>query len=213
MQVRRGCLVRAVPNSALRRRSVCCFSCAPSRCCACVCTAERFVEAKRHLLFRRRRLGKVTGAGFLMLQISGVGRQSSRIGNVTPLVARMVQIEWEGQFQSQVDLMPILANHRSYAALRHDDELFMSIRVSSDLLGIEWRDGSRVSAATILKLPTTTMTASEFRAIMDELRFSVEGLSALLGLSKRAIADYRSGQIIPKPLALAMRYLQERGSI
>ncbi|MBJ3784321.1 DUF2442 domain-containing protein [Devosia sp. MSA67] len=124
-----------------------------------------------------------------------------------------MRLTWMDGVMAEVDLAPLLANHRSYVSLRKDDALFQSARVASDGAAIEWSDGSRVSASAMMKLPQTYMDATELRAIMDELRISVEGLSALLGLSRRVISDYRSGIPIPKPLALAMRYLQDRGSI
>ncbi|KKB78081.1 hypothetical protein VW35_13325 [Devosia soli] len=148
-----------------------------------------------------------------MLHVAGLVRPAHRLSSVVPLAGRVVKIVWSDGRESQADLMPLLANHRSYVSLRKDDRLFRSARVSADGGALEWSDGSRVAVSAMLKLPQTYMDAIELRAIMDELRLSVEGLSALLGLSKRVIADYRSGVPIPKPLALAMRYLQERGSI
>lgn len=144
---------------------------------------------------------------------NGIVKNRSKIDNVGVVADRTVRVEWADGRTELLDLRPLLANNRSFVALRTDDQLFATVSVSSEKTGIEWSDASRVSSSALQRLPRTQMDAHEFRAIMDDLRLSVEGLSALLGLSKRVIADYRAGAPIPKPLALAMRYLEERGTI
>lgn len=214
----RRCLDRCVstkPNSAAHRARLCCAVrlCSKPRLIVCIAKIGRRAVP----VLRRKWSGicrvVLAGAIALMLHVAGIGRPAQKLSGVMPLAGRVVKIVWADGSALEVDLAPLLANHRSYVSLRKDDRLFLSARVSSDGGALEWNDGCRVAASAILKLPQTQMDATELRAIMDELRLSVEGLSALLGLSRRVIADYRSGMPIPKSLALAMRYLQERGSI
>lgn len=137
----------------------------------------------------------------------------SKILKVEVAADRTVRLEWGDGATELIDLAPLLANHRSYVALRTNDELFATATISADQFSIQWANTSQISSTALQKLPRTQMDAHEFRAIMVDLRLSVEGLSSLLGLSKRVIADYRAGSPIPKPLALALRYLEERGGI
>lgn len=214
----RRCLDRSVstkPNSAVPRARLCCALRLCSRPRVTLCIAKFGHRASPGPSRNWRGIcGMVlAGAITLMLHVAGLTRSAQKLSVVAPLAGRVVKIVWADEVTAEVDLAPLLANHRSYVSLRKDDRLFLSVRVSSDGGALEWSDGCRVAVSAILKLPQTYMEATELRAIMDELRLSVEGLSALLGLSRRVIADYRSGVPIPKTLALAMRYLQERGSI
>lgn len=106
-------------------------------------------------------------------------------------------------------LHPILAAQRSPVRLRSDDALFATLGVSVEGDRIIWNDGCSISAVAFARLPKTNMEAEELRAIMAELHLSSEGLAAALGLSRRAITDYRGGADIPKSVVLAVRYLQE----
>lgn len=207
--------VSTEPNSATHGARLCCAMSLCSRPRVTVCIAKIGGRAVPTLLRKWSGICGVVLAGAitLTLHVAGINRPAQKLSGVAPLAGRVVKIVWADGVAAEVDLAPLLANHRSYVSLRKDDRLFLSVRVSSDGGALEWNDGCRVAISAILKLPQTYMEATELRAIMDELRLSVEGLSALLGLSRRVIADYRSGVPIPKPLALAMRYLQERGSI
>ena len=144
-----------------------------------------------------------------MQQIVLVREKVRRIRRVKPMSGRVVRITWVDDVVETKDVLPILANQRSLIRLRTDDELFASGGVSEAGDRIVWDGGLSIGAAAIEKLPQAHMSAEELRAIMDELRLTSEGLAAALGLSRRAITDYRGGADIPKSVNLAVRYLQE----
>ena len=110
------------------------------------------------------------------------------------------------------DLAPALANHRLFVRLRDDDALFRTIRVNEDGNGVEWDDGSELSAEWIERLTPTFMANADFRAAMDELHMSLEGMAATLGTSRRLIADYRKDKPIPSHIGLAVRYLLQNNA-
>lgn len=157
------------------------------------------------------RLGR--GEEDMLVQAMNTAQPPVRLQAARPLAGRVLSLTWEDGIYEDVDITAILCNHRSYATLRHDDALFRSVRVTADGTGIQWSNGCRVAASIIRRMPKTQMDGEELRAIMDELRLTVEGLSAIMGLSRRVIGDYRSGAPIPKTLALAMRHLQDRGGV
>lgn len=144
-----------------------------------------------------------------MQQIVLVREKVRRIRRAKPMSGRVVQVTWADDVVEAKDVLPILANQRSLIRLRTDDELFATASVSAAGDRIVWAGGLSIGAAAIEKLPQAHMTAEELRAIMDELRLTSEGLAAALGLSRRAITDYRGGAVIPKSVNLAVRYLQE----
>ncbi|MCF1742884.1 hypothetical protein [Paradevosia shaoguanensis] len=139
-----------------------------------------------------------------------VERRTPRLVDASPVTARIVKIVWSDGIAEHRDISPILANHRSLIRLRIDDALFVGVRVVEDGTGLEWSDGSKISATSLLALPRSEMSNQEFRNVMDDLHISIEALSLLLGLSKRVISDYRAAKAVPKHVALALRYVAER---
>ena len=133
------------------------------------------------------------------------------IKRARPMAGRLVKVTWTDDAVETKDVSPILANQRTLVRLRHDDDLFSTLAVSQDGERLIWEGGYTITAAAIARLPQALMQGDELRAMMAELNFSSEGLAALLGLSRRAITDYRGGAEIPKPVALSVRYLQELG--
>lgn len=136
-----------------------------------------------------------------------VGEPLPRISSVHLLDARQVRIDWAGGVSRVVDLMPALASHRAFIALRSDDDLFRTIRVNEDGNALEWADRSELSAEWIGRLPSCVMANSEFRTAMDDLRMSLDGMAAALQISRRMIAEYRKNKPIPRHIAYATRYL------
>ena len=138
-----------------------------------------------------------------------VGDRTRRIKRAKPLSGRLLQLTWSDDVVETKDVAPILANHRAFVRLRTDDELFATLKATANGEGIGWAGGLTISASLLDKLPQTLMSAEELRTIMTELSFSSDGLASMLGLSRRAITDYRGGAVIPKAVVLAVRYLRE----
>lgn len=136
-----------------------------------------------------------------------VGKPLPRISSVDLLEARQVRIDWAGGASRVIDLMPALASHRAFIALRSDDELFRTVRVNEDGNALEWADGAELSAEWVERLPSCVMANSEFRNAMDDLRMSLDGMAAALQISRRMIAQYRKDKPIPRHIAYATRYL------
>ena len=135
------------------------------------------------------------------------GEPLPRISSIHLLDARQVRIDWAGGVSRVVDLMPALASHRAFIALRSDDALFRTIRVNADGNALEWADRSELSAEWIERLPSCAMANSEFRMAMNDLRMSLDGMASALQISRRMIAEYRKDKPIPRHIAYATRYL------
>ncbi|WIJ23653.1 DUF2442 domain-containing protein [Devosia sp. RR2S18] len=120
-----------------------------------------------------------------------------------------VSVEWEGGKVEIVDLRPAIMSHRHFVALRDNPELFASFRVRERGDALMWPDGQELSAVWIEELAPVTMRNDEFRQAMDDLRLSLDGMAARLGIARRVVADYRKDRAIPPSIALATRYLLE----
>jgi hypothetical protein len=139
-----------------------------------------------------------------------VGRPLPRIAEATPLEERFARIAWQAGGTEVVDLAPALASHRSFVRLRSDDELFRTLRASELGDSVVWNDGSELSADWIEELTLATLNNEEFRAAMDRLNFSLDGMAASLGIARRLVADYRKNKPIPRHIALATRFLLDQ---
>jgi len=108
-----------------------------------------------------------------------------------------------------VDLAAALESRRFYKPLRGDDELFRSFRISEYRNAIEWSGDLDFSAVWLEALPDAEFSNEEFRAAMDRMGMTLDGMAEALEVSRRLIADYRKNKRIPRHIGLATRYLVE----
>lgn len=132
-----------------------------------------------------------------------------RIESAEALDERRVRVVWRGGLAQDIDIAPALSSRRLFLRLRTDDALFRTLRVNEDGNAIEWADGAELTAIWLERLAPTALANTEFRAAMDTLGFTLDGMAARLGLSRRLIADYRRDKPIPETVGLAVRYLIE----
>jgi hypothetical protein len=140
-----------------------------------------------------------------------VGKPIPRIDRAEPLEGRRLRVWWRGSdMPVDVDVAPAILSHRGFTALRSNDALFRSFKVSEYGDCIEWPGEVELSAVWIERLAEAALDNSQFREAMDAMHMSLDGMAAHLGLSRRLIADYRKDKPIPKTVALATRYLLDQ---
>jgi hypothetical protein len=132
-----------------------------------------------------------------------------RIEAAQALDGRTVRVTWRGGGTEDIEVAAALVSRRIFIRLRTDDELFKTLRVNEDGNAIEWEDGTELTAIWLQRLAPSAIANAEFRAAMDELGYTLDGMAARLGLSRRLIADYRRDKPIPETVGLAVRYLIE----
>lgn len=120
-----------------------------------------------------------------------------------------IRVEWDDGREEVVDLRPAILSHRAYVSLRSDPALFASFKVRDRGDSLVWPDGQELSADWIHELSPRELDNAEFREAMSQLRLSLDGMAARLGIARRLVADYRKDRPIPKTVALATRYLLE----
>jgi hypothetical protein len=96
-----------------------------------------------------------------------------------------------------------------FLALRTDDALFHTLKVNEYGNAIEWDDGAELTAIWIRRMVPADFDNGEFRAAMETLGLSLDGMAAALEISRRQIASYRKDKPIPRHIALATKYLVE----
>lgn len=137
--------------------------------------------------------------------------KAMKLIHVTALRDHIVLLGWESQSETEVDLSLPIFGRRSGVKLRNNWELFSTVKVRADGGAITWPEvGADIPVEQLLRMPAGEMTTAQFRAVCDELAVGSEGIAAALGMSRRAITDYKGGAPIPKSVAHAMRYLRSK---
>ena len=106
-----------------------------------------------------------------------------------------------------ISLAALIAAHEALAPLKKKDE-FARVRVSRDKWSLEWPSGIDFGAQQLRRWADEqageAMRVADFRAWMDEHGLTQEAAAQALGLSRRMIAYYLSGEkVIPKTVLLA----------
>lgn len=153
----------------------------------------------------------MSGAVSTKDDIIAVGKALPRIAAVTALDGRRVRVTWRGGGEKIADLAPLLESRRIFIPLREDDALFRRMSVSAFGDAIVWPGPDlECSAVWLDRLPDDGFDNADFRAAMDRLHLSLDGMAAALDISRRLVAAYRKDKPIPRHIGLATRYLVER---
>lgn len=144
-----------------------------------------------------------------------MGDPLPRLGTVSPHTGWAVAVTWcagsrEGRRET-VDLAPMIFAFRHYRPLRDDPDLFKTVRLAADGTAIAWGEGAVDMAATTLeRLAEETMTPADFSAFLSRHRLTFDAAAAQLGISRRLVAYYAKERAVPRYIALACAYLDER---
>lgn len=139
-----------------------------------------------------------------------VGRSLPRIRKAVYIRDMTAEIEWDDGRKTITDLTPAIMSHRHFVSLRNDPDVFSKFVVRERGDSLVWPGGQELSASWIDELATETLDNAQFRQAMADLRLSLDGMAARLGVARRLIADYRKDKPIPQVIALATRYLVEQ---
>ena len=116
-------------------------------------------------------------------------------------------VTWKNCARSTVDISPPIRTLKGLASLRAPAK-FRKVRVGEWGWSVVWPGGIDMSAATLARMAREqsgeAMPAERFRAWRVRNKLSLSGAAAALGLSRRMIAYYDSGEReIPKTVWLA----------
>ena len=139
------------------------------------------------------------------------------IGKLTGLaVARplALSLTWDDGWTAQVNLAEVIAEHRGLAALS-DPAGFAQAALAGDSWSVEWPGGIDFGAQQLRRWADqqagNAMSPAAFRAWVDGHQFTLDRAAEALGLSRRMIAYYLSGeQAVPKTVMLATEGVSKR---
>lgn len=125
-----------------------------------------------------------------------------------------VKITWDDGGTATVDLAEVIASHKALAPLRKKKE-FARAALSKDGWSLEWPSGVDFGAPQLRRWADEQageiMRVGAFRDWMDRHALTQEAAAEALGLSRRMIAYYLSGEkVIPKTVMLATEGWERR---
>jgi Protein of unknown function (DUF2442)/Helix-turn-helix len=121
--------------------------------------------------------------------------------------ASVLAIEWDDGKCSRIDLSAMIATHKALAPLA-DQKQFSDVKVSADSWSLEWPCGIDFGTTQLRRWADVqageAMPSADFREWMEANGLTLDGAAKALGLSRRTIAYYLSGeQPVPKTVMLA----------
>ncbi len=132
---------------------------------------------------------------------------TGKITNVAVLGDRRLEIGWDDGRVAAVDFSEVIDALKALAPLKRKSE-FARAALSADGWSLEWPSGVDFGAEQVRRWADEqageTMRVADFRVWMDEHGLTQEAAAQALGLSRRMIAYYLSGEkAIPKTVMLA----------
>jgi hypothetical protein len=130
-----------------------------------------------------------------------------KLMNVTVPSPKTLALEWDDGRVSHVDLATPIASRSNLAPLA-DAAAFDQAALSADGWSVEWPCGIDFGAQQLRRWADEqagkTMPAADFRGWLDRHDLTLDRAADALGLSRRTIAYYLSGeQPVPKTVMLA----------
>lgn len=125
-----------------------------------------------------------------------------------------LELEWDDGHGAAVDLGEIIAAHSGLKPLRAA-KAFAKAALSEDGWSVEWPGGVDFGSPQLRRWADEqageTMRADDFRAWMEAHALTLDSAASALGLSRRMIAYYASGEkVVPKTVLLATRGWQSQ---
>lgn len=138
-----------------------------------------------------------------------------RIESVLTRGAAGLEITWDDGHRAQIDLGPVIAAYPALAPLA-DPEVFHRVHLAGDGWSLEWPKCDIDFGAAQLRRwadeqAGEAMPAAGFRSWMESHGFTLDRAAEALGLSRRTVAYYLSGeQPVPKTVWLATEGFDKR---
>ncbi|HEX5258545.1 MAG TPA: DUF2442 domain-containing protein [Sphingomicrobium sp.] len=136
-----------------------------------------------------------------------------KLESVTPVRRGKISVEFDDGQRATLDLMPLIRERANLAPLANND-IFERAKVSDDGWSVEWRDvGIDFGVSQLHRWADEqagrTMSAKRFKEWMQRNKLTLDSAADALGLSRRTVAYYVSGeQPVPKTVMLATKALE-----
>lgn len=132
-----------------------------------------------------------------------------KLTSIDVVGANQLNLVWDDGHAARVDLAGIIAGHAALKPIR-TVRAFARAKLSRDRWSVEWPDGIDFGSTQLRRWADEqageTMPTADFRSWMAEHDLTLDSAAKALGLSRRMIAYYSSGEKpIPKTVFLATK--------
>jgi hypothetical protein len=132
------------------------------------------------------------------------------VGKLVSLAVRgpnALELEWDDGYSVQVDLAEVIAGHSGLKPI-HSAKAFAKAAISKDGWSVEWPGDIDFGSPQLRRWADEqsgeVMPAGDFRKWMETHDLTLDAAASALGLSRRMIAYYASGEKpVPKTVMLA----------
>ncbi|HEV7690977.1 MAG TPA: helix-turn-helix transcriptional regulator [Hyphomonadaceae bacterium] len=123
--------------------------------------------------------------------------------------ANALDLVWDDGHEARIGLWSIIAGHKGLTGIK-PAKAFAQVKLSKDKWSVEWPGGIDFGATQLRRWADEqagdVMPVADFRAWMEEHRLTLESAAKGLGLSRRMVAYYASGEKpIPRTVMLATK--------
>ena len=137
-----------------------------------------------------------------------------KLTGVSVAGAQTLVLAWDDGRTAKVDLEGIIVGRKALTSLM-DPALFREVALSADGWSVEWPQGIDFGAPQLRRWADeqagNMMPSAAFRAWIDSHGMTLDSAAQSLGLSRRTIAYYLSGeQPVPKTVMLATEGFDRR---
>jgi hypothetical protein len=134
------------------------------------------------------------------------------IASVSPHDRWTVVVTWADGRRQLVDLAPVVFTYKLYRPLRNDPALLRTVHIVDGGSAIAWGhdDAVDMDASTVARLADEAMEPADFAGFLKRHKLTYAAAAAQLGISRRLVAYYASERQVPRYIALACAYLDER---
>lgn len=137
-----------------------------------------------------------------------------KLTGVSVASAQALALTWDDGLTATVDLTGVIAGRKALTVL-NDPAVFAGARLSADGWSVEWPDEIDFGAPQLRRWADEqageVMASFAFRAWMESHDFTLDRAAQALGVSRRTIAYYLSGeQPVPKTVMLATEGFDRR---
>ncbi len=133
-----------------------------------------------------------------------------RVKSVEPAKASLsLNVTWGDGTRSRVDLTGLVHSSRHFKVFAEDTAAFRRVKPVSYGTGIGWENGLDYSAATLRTLADQQRPLSGKHLADFEARHGLNTAetAAMLDVAERTVRSYRAADILPEPIAIALRAL------
>jgi uncharacterized protein DUF2442 len=132
-----------------------------------------------------------------------------KLKSVAAAGTNALDLVWDDGHEARVDLRPVIAGRKGLAIIK-PAKAFAQAKLSKDKWSVEWPGGIDFGATQLRRWADEqagdVMPVSEFKAWMEEHRLTLDSAAKALGLSRRMVAYYASGEKpIPRTVMLATK--------